>query len=320
MGFSRACLVLAVTLLAWNTWDFAPDVTPPAQRLAQMGVNERRVALQEMVRNKSHSDIFQWLAETNDSVSYQLTMEMCPPKLALQVYEEMCQQGLSDLDGTALAGAMRACAALEDVEMLAKLIPKLKEPSRVNSKAFRYALDGAGSTGDVVMAARIMDLMASSRVSCSQTHFAKAIEAAARKEPPSPGSANYFLQEIFRRAMIPSDKCVKYVMSAHRNMPLSLNMSVMRSMILGKKLPISSQSAEVFLSSVLRQMPHELDREKLDVLSLSKAQVSSLQKLLEDFAARGVRLPVRSAWINDLPEMLRASSKASQEDAKTEGP
>ena len=39
----------------------------------------------------------------------------------------MCQQGLSDPDGTALAGAMRACAALEDVEMLAKLIPKLKE-------------------------------------------------------------------------------------------------------------------------------------------------------------------------------------------------
>ena len=39
----------------------------------------------------------------------------------------MCQQGLSDPDGTALAGAMRACTALEDVEMLAKLIPKLKE-------------------------------------------------------------------------------------------------------------------------------------------------------------------------------------------------
>ena len=39
----------------------------------------------------------------------------------------MCQQGLSDPDGTALAGAMRACAALENVEMLAKLIPKLKE-------------------------------------------------------------------------------------------------------------------------------------------------------------------------------------------------
>ena len=56
------------------------------------------------------------------------------------------------------------------------------------------------------------------------------------------------------------------------------------------------------------------------MLSLSKAQVSSLQKLLEDFAARGVRLPVRSAWLNDLPEMRRASSKASQEDAKTRGP
>lgn len=319
MGFGRSCLVLAVTLLAWNTWDFAPDVTPPAQRLARMGVKERRVALQEMVRNKSHSDIFQWLAETNDSVSYQLTMQMCPPKLALQVYEEMCQQGLSDPDGTALAGAMRACAALENVEMLAKLIPKLKEASCVRSKAFGFALDGASSTGEVVMAARIMDLMAESRVRCSQTHFAKAIEAAARKEPPSPGAANYFLQEIFRQAMIPSEKSVKYVMSAHRNMPLSLNMSVMRSMILRKSMLISPQSAEVLLSSVLRQMPHELDREKLEVLSLSKAQVSSLQKLLEDFAARGVRLPARSAWVNDLPEMLRASSTAPPEKAKNEG-
>lgn len=43
MGFGRSCLVLAVTLLAWNTWDFAPDVTPPAQRLARMGLNERTV-------------------------------------------------------------------------------------------------------------------------------------------------------------------------------------------------------------------------------------------------------------------------------------
>lgn len=43
MGFGRSCLVLAVTLLAWNTWDFAPDVTPPAQRLAGMGVKERTV-------------------------------------------------------------------------------------------------------------------------------------------------------------------------------------------------------------------------------------------------------------------------------------
>lgn len=43
MGFGRSCLVLAVTLLAWNTWDFAPDVTPPAQRLARMGVKERTV-------------------------------------------------------------------------------------------------------------------------------------------------------------------------------------------------------------------------------------------------------------------------------------
>ena len=34
--------------------------------------------------------------------------------------------------------------------------------------------------------------------------------------------------------MIPSEKSVKYVMSAHRNMPLSLNMSVMRSMKLGR--------------------------------------------------------------------------------------
>eukprot|EP00434_Breviolum_minutum_P004556 symbB.v1.2.004019.t1/scaffold227.1/size261201/5 len=58
---------------------------------------------------------------------------------------------------------------------------------------------------------------------------------------------------------------------------------------------ISPQSAEVLLSSVLRQMPHELDREKLEVLSLSKAQVSSLQKLLEDFAARGVRPAVQAS-------------------------
>ena len=35
--------------------------------------------------------------------------------------------------------------------------------------------------------------------------------------------------------MIPSEKSVKYVMSAHRNMPLSLNMSVMRSMKLGRE-------------------------------------------------------------------------------------
>lgn len=55
------------------------------------------------------------------------------------------------------------------------------------------------------------------------------------------------------------------------------------------------------------------------MLSLSKAQVSSLQKLLEDFAARGVRLPARSAWVNDLPEMLRASSTAPPEKAKNEG-
>lgn len=58
---------------------------------------------------------------------------------------------------------------------------------------------------------------------------------------------------------------------------------------------------------------------RLEVLSLSKAQVSSLQKLLEDFAARGVRLPARSAWVNDLPEMLRASSTAPPEKAKNEG-
>ncbi|CAL1139562.1 unnamed protein product [Cladocopium goreaui] len=266
-------------------------------------------AFDELLRNQNESQVLLWLSRA-DSESYQLAMERCPPGLAAKVYGQMCRQQVADTNATALTHALRACAQLGGWRRLRTLVRKMEEQGCWhNLDAVESALKAANTTGHVTIAARILDQMASNRLAVKEKHYSWAIEAAARRKPPSPGAATYFMQELMQQAQVKKTQ-MDDLLSAHRDSPLSLTMHTMRNLLIlanqsrtfaptegrkGKNRQITAEAAEVMLASLLGQMPHEMNVSQFE--KLPRQQRTATLSLVKDFNKVRVSVPKRSRWV-----------------------